>query len=340
MPDQRPKPSLTTNAPAQVLVLFALGLVALLGVAALGLDGSIVFWQRGRMQNAADGATAAGLSEMAKKWSGNGFCRTTPCATVASVQAAANTMARANGLDATRGVALVYLGANKQPLSPQPTSGNLPAGTRGLRTTATVPYQTIFAGVVGIPTYSVSAQAAGLFGGVSTLSVFPMGVGGDADTLRNDVTFRFQGPSSGGNCGSTCVNYLMFGTLPNYGEALPNFSVTVGGTYGTVRSPAENGRTTSAATRGYIEGMLAADTTSTCNNYVVPNPRIVYVPQVQPDFSGAGQTLRVIGFRAFMFTGVFNDRIEGCWVNVNAAGGVPDPGAPYGGITAFRLTPP
>lgn len=330
---------MSTNAPAQVLVLFALGLVALLGLAALGLDGSIVFWQRGRMQNAADAAASAGLSEMAKKWSGNGFCRTTPCATVESVQAAANTIARANGLDAPRTVALVYLDANKQPLSPQPTSGNLPARTRGLRATATLPYQTIFAGVVGIPTYSVSAQAAGIFGGVSTLNVFPAGVGGDADTLRNEVIFRFQGPQSGGDCGDTCVNYLMFRTLPPYGEPLPNFSVTIGGTYPTVAAPAENGRLTSAATRSYVEGMLAADTTSTCTNYTVPSPRIVFVPQVEPGFSRAGQTLRVIGFRAFLITNVFADHIEGCWVNVNAAGGLPDPNAPYGGITAFHLTP-
>ena len=98
----------TRRAPAQVLVLFAISLVAMCAVAGLAVDGSIAYWQRTRMQNAADAATSAANWKLADNWDGSTFCRKGPCATVSDVQTASDTLAHSNGLDASQATQLEF----------------------------------------------------------------------------------------------------------------------------------------------------------------------------------------------------------------------------------------
>lgn len=326
------------RAPAQVLALFALGLVALLGVTALGVDGSVWYWQLGRMQNAADAAAAAGLYEMAEHWNGTDFCRTRPCATVATVQARANELAQRNG--AAVPATLTFLDGNKAPLSPQPSS-SLPSNARGLRVQVAQPYQTALAGVVGVPQLTATAVAQGLFGAPSGMNVFPMVVGSDAAPLPDTASFLLQPPDSTGGCNLTCVNMEMLQSpLPVYPTPLPPLSVSVGSSYTTIGPPAEDGATVSPSVIDYVRALIAADTTgSTCQNPIMPSPRIVFVPYVSPNFNGPPENVTVLGFRAFMFRAANVNQLIGCWVKVNAPAATLNTNGPYTGVTTFKLQP-
>ena len=134
----------------QILVLFALGLVVMIGMAGLVLDGGGAFAQRRDEQNAADLAAIAGANAYINT-SGNVASRT------AAAQAAALASATSNGY--TSGVNGVVI--------PTPDVALMQSGAR-VTVNITKPHVNSFARVLGATSWDVSVTATALSGTVDT----------------------------------------------------------------------------------------------------------------------------------------------------------------------------
>ncbi len=317
----------------QAIVVIALLFTALCAFTALGVDGAMWYYQKTRMQAAADAASSAGTYEMSRNWNGS-----TISATVATVRAQANTLAQANGFPTGQNVTLTFLDSNGQPLATQPTT-TIASNTRGVKVSVQQNYSTSFASIFGFSSLPVTTAGAGVFGAASGLNAFPLAVGGDAP-MNYGVTWKVQPPGGGGDCSSNCVNFEMFAALPTQPYPTgtpPSVPLTIGGTQATVSTP--NSQTVS-----YINSLISADPFNTsCSSPVTPSPRIVFLPYVDSTFPASSHT--VLGFRALLFlsaTSSPSTLITGCWVRVNAASGTRGGSStPYAGVTVINsIAPP
>ncbi|GEM_PF-2981462 len=318
----------------QSIVVVALLFTALCAFTALGLDGAMWYYQKTRMQTAADAAAVAGTYELSRNWNGTAISTT-----VANVQAQANTLAQANGFPTGENVSLTFLDSNGQPLATQPTT-TIASNTRGVKVSAQQNYSTSFAGVFGFSSLPVTTVGAGTFGSVSGMGIFPMIVGGGTDPAIGS-TWSFNPYNYGSGCGATCVNYGMLqsitGTYPS--TALPSVSVNVGTTVTSVAYTQSN-------LNGYIQSLINADPGNSCSNPTIPSPRIVFIGfSNYGSWSGPGDVLPVTSLRALMFTNVITSGpssglLTGCWVRANAPTGAKSATAPYNGVTTYSLVPP
>lgn len=121
----------------QVLVIFALGLVATIAMVGLVLDGGSALVQRRTQQNVADAAAMAG----AYAWLNGG--------TSADAVTAARTMAASNGYTHGTGDVVVDVSTG--------------TGVNGANLVSVVvgnTHRNYFAGIVGMPTWAISAEAS------------------------------------------------------------------------------------------------------------------------------------------------------------------------------------
>jgi Flp pilus assembly protein TadG len=134
----------------QILVIFALAALAIIGMVGLVLDGGSTFAQRRNEQNAADLAALAGANAYLNS-SGNSSARTT------AAQNAAIAAATRNGYTNTVNGATV----------PTPTVELLQSGAR-VTVSITAPHPNTFARVMGQNSWDVSVTAAAISGSVDT----------------------------------------------------------------------------------------------------------------------------------------------------------------------------
>jgi len=151
----------------QIVVIFALALVAIVAMTGLVLDGGDTFVQRRDMQNVSDAAAVAAAYGYA----------------VANDTAAANVAARnvaaANGY--THGTANVIVDV----------TWSAPGGAgRRLTVTITKPHRNNFSGIVGMPSWLVTTTA-------TTLGGRPNGVIGAMPIIFNQKAFTGNGAGSG-----------------------------------------------------------------------------------------------------------------------------------------------
>jgi Flp pilus assembly protein TadG len=138
----------------QILVIFAIGLVVIIGMVGLVLDGGSTFAQRRVEQNAADlAAVAAANAYLHGSQSGVG----NHASWMATGKAAAATSAQRNGYtNGTGGVTVTV-----------PDFEALQSGYR-VRVHITAPHANTFARVLGAPSWNVSVTAAAVTGSVDT----------------------------------------------------------------------------------------------------------------------------------------------------------------------------
>ena len=130
------------TASGQVLVIFALALVAIVAMVGLVIDGGATFVQRRDQQNVADQAAMAGAYAYVSASSNQSQ----------AAQAAAQNIAAANGYtDDQNGVSVTVT---------VDTSGIAPTVQVDLRK----PHQNYFAGIVGLPSWNVSTTATAMTG--------------------------------------------------------------------------------------------------------------------------------------------------------------------------------
>lgn len=139
----------TRHQGGQVLVLFALGLVAMIAAVGLVLDGGDTFAQRRAQQNGADLAAVAGA---------NAYLNTsgTVAAKTAAAQSAAQAAATRNGW--TNGTGGTTVGVTVSLLS----------GGARVKVDMTSPHQNNFARVMGFESWNVSVTATAVTGVIDT----------------------------------------------------------------------------------------------------------------------------------------------------------------------------
>ncbi|MGH7722522.1 MAG: TadE/TadG family type IV pilus assembly protein [Candidatus Dormibacteria bacterium] len=146
----------------QVMLLFALALIAILGLAAVAVDGSFGFIQVRRAQNAADFAAFAGAQQLNASviCNGNGLVPT-PTQMVNIVQDTVDANSSAVGTAWTA----QYLDGSGRPIAGATFSGTssgavAPPGACGLSVSATPQWRSLLAGVLGFPQLSGQAGAS------------------------------------------------------------------------------------------------------------------------------------------------------------------------------------
>lgn len=134
----------------QILVIFALALIVIIGMLGLILDGASAFAQRRGEQNAADLASIAGANAYMNT---NGSVALRTAAAKAAALAAATRNGYTNGVDGA--------------LVPTPTVTLLQSGAR-VRVSVTAPHANTFARVYGQNSWDVSVEAAAITGTIDT----------------------------------------------------------------------------------------------------------------------------------------------------------------------------
>ena len=140
----------TSREQGQILVLFALSLVAIIGMVGLVLDSGGAFAQRRSMQNAADVAALAAANDLIANQGDADWVGT------------AEAIAGQNGYsDANATVAISCVNCPGQALD---------ASVDGVQVTVTLtaPHRNNFAGILGMPTWDVSTTATSKTGWANT----------------------------------------------------------------------------------------------------------------------------------------------------------------------------
>jgi Flp pilus assembly protein TadG len=173
-------PSSRSRQRGQVLVIFTLGLIALIGGVALVIDGGVAFAQQRGTQNAADAAANAGATVLAQRLGG-------ATRTDADVEAAIASIASLDGITPTSyytNVSGAPLDASGAVVGPDQAAtvggGTIPTGAQGVHVTGDRTFGTTFARVLGFTTFTASADAiavtGNLIGGQFLPVVFPVNI--------------------------------------------------------------------------------------------------------------------------------------------------------------------
>jgi Flp pilus assembly protein TadG len=154
----------------QIIVLFAFGLIAMIVITGLVVDGGYGLTQRRGAQNAADFASLAGARIIAEEIGGNKVDGTD-----INVSRAITKSLVDNGAELAS--TPVYVNAAGNAVG-NVGNGTIPAGTAGVKVEAKRTWNTFFVGVIGMPTWtaSASATARGGFAAGAPGGVFPAGI--------------------------------------------------------------------------------------------------------------------------------------------------------------------
>lgn len=179
----------------QVLVLFTLGLVALIGGVALVVDGGVAFAQQRAVQNGADAAANAGAATLAQRLGG-------ATKTDADVEVAIASVAGLNAISESA----YYTDVSGAPLDASGAvvaddaaaavgGGTIPPGAQGVHVRGDRSFGTTFARVLGFTNFTAGADAIAVTGtikgGQFLPVVFPVNItdcegNGDLGTGKED----------------------------------------------------------------------------------------------------------------------------------------------------------
>jgi len=162
--------STARSEQGQVLVIVAVGLVAILAMVALVVDGGHAWGQQREAQNGADAASEAGAVRLAQNLPFIAASKAQPY-TDSAVAAAVADKAADNAIDIDQAIYTSFAG---DPL-PGPivvgTLGNVPppAAAAGVQVKAAKDFDTFLAGVIGLQSMTAHGQATAVAGYLDTL---------------------------------------------------------------------------------------------------------------------------------------------------------------------------
>lgn len=148
------------DARGQVLVIVAAGMVVLIGLVGLVIDGGYAWGQQRKTQNGADAAAKAGTIQIQQYYAGG-------AQTDGDVGCAVKSAADDNTVDIDQAIYTNYLG---DPLVPEVAvgacgaTGAVPGDAQGVRATATQTFGTFLAGVIGFSELTATANATAIVG--------------------------------------------------------------------------------------------------------------------------------------------------------------------------------
>lgn len=158
------------RAEGQVLVILALGIISMLAMVGLVIDGGNAFAQQRMAQNATDAAATAGAVSIAQHLvTGSG----TDAAVLAAVQAALDA-------NATTLASAVYTNVSGDPIwvaVGAAPSAAIPSGAAGVAVSGRRTFGTFFARAIGLPTFTATTDATAVAGSLTGICPADAGCG-------------------------------------------------------------------------------------------------------------------------------------------------------------------
>jgi Flp pilus assembly protein TadG len=197
------EPGVRRRAEGQILVLFAGGLVALLVIVGLVVDGGSAFVNRRDAQNTADLAALAGTKVVADLYV-KGSSPVTVYQAVATSALGNNCLGAGDSTPCTW--AAEYVGITQNSLGTVTAGSSPPSGTFGVRVNVNRVPRTFFLGLIGQGTWDVGTQATALTYQAKQVApagaMLPIGWRAPADFTYNQVyNFTTGGLDVPGNFG-------------------------------------------------------------------------------------------------------------------------------------------
>jgi Flp pilus assembly protein TadG len=325
----------------QIMVLFAVGLVGLIGMAGLVIDGGRAYSDERSLVAAAEAAAHAGTFLMQKNW--NGEAGNYGSLTDAQVRATAQAFAGYNGWNSSADT--FFLDYIKPDRTTHVTS--LDNTVRGTLVQLSKPQHASFTRVLGFQIFPVFARATAMFGAALVAGGLPLAID-DVCTPGYDINVGAQPANFGGSFG-TC-NFTSItppgcpvspdpNALTCYNNAMTN----------GMNPPAQLGpaypvndfdkSALSATTAALLQARIDARPGETCTTFKSPSPRVFFIPVVPGGFGGL--TVNFVRYRAFFLTSITAPSgFTGCFVHATVNGGDFDPnavGTAYGAVMIMKL---
>jgi len=322
----------------QIWVIFAVGLVALIGMAGIVIDGGRAYADQRSLEAAAEAGAHAGAFLMSQKW--NGEAGNYGSLTDAEVRATAQAFAQYNGWSSANGDTFFL-----DYVKPDRTThvATLDNTVRGVLVQLGKPQTATFTRVLGFQLFSVFARASAMFGAALVAGAVPLAID-DTCIAAYNVNVGAQ-PANGGagfgtcNLGSIVPPGCVYNDIVCYKNAMAkgmNPPSQLGPAY-----PVNTFDYTTLApeTAAALQARIDQRPGETCTTFKAPSPRVVWMPVVPGGFGGG--TLTFVRYRAFFLTSISPPLgFTGCFVHATISGGDFDPnavGTAYGGLMVMKL---
>jgi hypothetical protein len=325
----------------QIMVLFAVGLVGLIGMAGLVIDGGRAYSDERSLESAAEAAAHAGTYLMEKAW--NGEAGNYGSLTDTQVQNTAKAFAAYNGWNSTTDTFFMDY------IKPDRTThvAALDNTVRGTNVQLSKPQNATFSRVLGFSIFPVFARASAMFGAALVAGGLPLAID-DVCTPGYDVNVGAQPANFGGSfgtCNFTSITPPGCPQPPNppdlvcYQNAMKfgmNPPAQLGPAYPTNSFDAS---ALSPETAALLQARIDARPGETCTTFKSPSPRVFFIPVVPGGFGGSSVTF--VRYRAFFLTSITAPQgFTGCFVHATVNGGEFDPnavGTAYGAVMIMKL---
>ena len=303
------------------MVILALAAVGLVGIAALGIDVFYIYWNKNKLQGATDAAALAGATYFNNvTFSGNNAL----CLYATAAQNAACTYALNDGV-----------------LASELTSVVANASNQSMTVSATRKISALFARVVGIQNFTVTATSVAVLQGLASASdIAPIGLDstttytyGQAITLHN------------GNCGAGCWGGLSLMDSSGQSNGGAAFRQNLGsGCACTVKVgdmlSTEPGAKVGPIGQGVSDRVaagMASDPTGTWSSHTLSDARVTVVPVVNWSGCNGNCSVPVTGFAEVWISGTSGADITAVFIRQVAAG-TPGTGGTNMGAVHAQLT--
>lgn len=325
----------------QILVLVAVGLVAMIGMAGLVIDGGRAYAEERSLEAAAEAGAHAGAFLLEKNWNGdNGNFGSL---TDAQVRTSAQNFAQYNGWNSANGDTFYmdYVYADRTT-----HVATMDTKVRGVMVALGKPQTATFTRILGFQLYSVFARATAMFGAAIQAGAIPLGIDDGCAGIPPQyyVTVGAQ-PANGGGAFGTCN----FSSIVPPGCTFNDISCYANAMRYGMKPPVQLGVaypintfdnvTLAPETAAALQARIDARPLETCTTFNSPSPRVVWMPVVPGGFGGS--TLTFVRYRAFFLTSItFPLGFTGCFVKATINGGDFDPnavGTGYGGVMIMKL---
>jgi hypothetical protein len=332
----------------QVLILVAVGLVALVGMAGIVVDGGRAYADVRSMEAAAEAGAHGGAFLLEKNW--NGESGNFGSLTDAQVRTQAQNYATYNGWNTSTDT--LYMDYVKGDRTTHVST--LDNTVRGVLVQLSKPEAATFTRVLGFQVFPVFARATAMFGAALQAGAVPLALNDDCfSAVGYYVSVKSQPANSSGSFGPCNFGSVVppaCGPLPPTPTPNPpdlacyRNAVRYGMTPSVFLGPTYWANTydlaaLSAETAADLQWRIDQRPTETCTTFASPSPRVVWLPVVPGGFGGS--TFTFVRYRAYFVISVSPPSgITGCFVKATINGGDFDPnavGTSYGGVLIMKL---
>jgi hypothetical protein len=303
------------------MVILALAAVGLIGIAALGIDVFYIYWNKNKLQGGTDAAALAGATYFNNvTFSG----KNAACLYATDAQNAACTYALNNGILLSELTGVV---AN--------------SGNESMTVSAKRTISALFARVVGIQNFTVTATSVAVLQGLDSASnLAPIGLDSTTTyTYGQSITLH------NGNCGAGCWGGLSLMSSSGKSTGGAVFRQNLGsGCSCTVKVgdilTSEPGATTGPIGQGVSDRVAAgnaSDPSGTWSSHTLSDARVTVVPVVNWSGCKGNCSVPVTGFAEVWISGYSGADISAVFIR-QVAPGTPGTGGTNMGAVHAQLT--